>query len=189
MPVNAMANATNATVNAATDPAANATAEVVSHSGLTFCREYVELAGDLAGLAKIFLIAALVLGIAYGFVEVLKRYQETPAVRAGVAPNTTAIKEIAEAIKGLVEALAKAPVWLALFGVGLMIFWVAGSAIPAMCEKAANELYESTSQQVDEHSNNVSANSGNNSNVTSPTNATAVEGNSAQTGLSNTSGH
>ena len=124
------------TVNASTEPAASA---------LTFCREYVELAGDLAGIAKVFLIAALVLGIAYAIVETIKKFREGPALTPRAAPGTSTIKELIEALKGFIEALAKAPAWLGLFGVGLLLFWVAGASLPDSCKAALNEPYGTTS--------------------------------------------
>ena len=96
----------------------------------TFCQDYVELAGDLAGIAKWFLIAALALGIAYAIVETIKKYQEEAA-----APrmSVSAVKEVVDALKTFVEALANARAWLAIFACGVLLFWVGGNMVPAAC--------------------------------------------------------
>lgn len=107
---------------------------------LTFCREYVELAGDLASLGKIFLIAALVLGIAFGLVELLKKLQTPPAV-VTARVETSSLKDLIDALKGFIEAIAKAPAWIALFGIGLLLFWAAGASVPAKCEDELNKPY------------------------------------------------
>jgi hypothetical protein len=125
---------TNATV---------AIADVGSTPGLktgpTFCHEYAKLALDLAGWAKYFLVAALVLGIVYGLVEVIKRYQAAPP-QPKAAPS--ALKDLIDSLKAFLEALSNAPAWLALFGVGLLLFWGVGAAVPDGCQNSFNDTAE-----------------------------------------------
>lgn len=109
-------------------------------SSLTFCREYVELAGDLASLGKVFLIAALVLGIAFGVVELLKSLQTRQNIVTDAAGSST-LKDLIDALKGFIEALAKAPAWIAMFGIGLLLFWSAGASVPEKCETEMNKPY------------------------------------------------
>jgi hypothetical protein len=100
----------------------------------TFCQDYVELAGDFAGIAKWFLIAALGLGIAYAVVETIKKSREpVKDARVDGQAGASTLKDVAEALKGLVEALSKASVWLALFACGMLLFWFAGHMVPAAC--------------------------------------------------------
>lgn len=114
---------------------------MTTNQALTFCREYVELAGDLASLGKVFLIAALVLGIAFGLVELLKKFQTPATVVVTEDVETSSLKDLIDALKGFIEAIAKAPAWIALFGIGLLLFWAAGASVPAKCEDALNKPY------------------------------------------------
>jgi hypothetical protein len=115
-----------------------------AQSALNFCKEYVELAGDVAGLGKAFLIAALVLGIIYAIVETIRKYTDPVAPRTRAVAGTGAIKELIDALKGFLEALAKAPAWIALFGIGLLVFWAAGASVPEQCVGELNRPYAET---------------------------------------------
>jgi hypothetical protein len=57
-------------------------------------------------------------------------------------PNTGLI----ETIKGFIEALTSAPTWLALFGGGLLLLWMAGNAVPEVCKPAPKEPPAQTRQ-------------------------------------------
>lgn len=113
---------------------------------LTFCQDYVLSAGQITGLVWWFLIAALVLGLAFGIVELIRKFQE-PRSRSvrGVAPST--LKDLIDALKGFIEALSKAPAWIALFGIGLLLFWAAGNSIPDECKAEMNKTYASAKQK------------------------------------------
>jgi|GEM_PF-4719152 len=107
---------------------------------LTFCQHYVRLAGDLASLGRPFVIAALILGIAFGIAETMARF------RAPAAPAQTArgladspLKDLIDALKGFLEALAKAPAWIAMMGVGVLLFWAAAATVPATCLPEMNK--------------------------------------------------
>jgi hypothetical protein len=108
----------------------------------TFCGDYIHLAGGLAGLTYYFLIAALVLGIAYGVVELIKKYQAAPPPQKAAAG---AIKDLIDSLRAFLEALAKAPAWLGLFGVGVILFWVVAAAVPGECNNAFNDPYPASS--------------------------------------------
>lgn len=102
-----------------------------------FCTGYVPAGLEMAGLARWFLWAALAAGLVAMVLETIAKAREALAANAAdgaPAPRTlTPLKEVFEALKGLVEALAKAPIWLALFAVGIVAFWVPGSAVSGAC--------------------------------------------------------
>jgi hypothetical protein len=103
------------------------------HEGInhmeTFCATYLSLGGDLAHWAKWFIVAALVVAVISALTEVIKAYRAPPTGRLAPAPAATAIKDVAEALKSLITALSTAPIWLALFGAGVLLFWVPGNAV------------------------------------------------------------
>jgi len=102
-----------------------------------FCKTYLGLGGELAGLAKWFLIAALAAAVVAVAIEVMNSYRAPAAPRLAPAPAPTAIKDLAEALKSLITALSSAPVWLALFGAGVLLFWVPGNAV-GVCGQATD---------------------------------------------------
>jgi hypothetical protein len=102
-----------------------------------FCDRYFTLGGDLAELAKWFLIAALLAAVASAIVEIINKYGASPAMR--LAPGATAIKDVAEALKELITALSAAPVWLGLFGAGVLLFWVPGNAVE-VCRPSTSQV-------------------------------------------------
>ena len=103
-------------------------------STLTFCEDYIGVAGSVLDLAYWFVVAALVLGIAYGIAELFKKPQVPgPKVQSS-------LKDLIDALKGLIQAVASAPAWIALFAFGLVLFWAAAS-IPPECEDEMNQPY------------------------------------------------
>ena len=103
-----------------------------------FCKRYLDTAGDIAALGLVFLIVALLAGTLYALVEVWKRYKApVPDAADEVAKGAVTglpVKDLADALRELVVAIAEAPVWLALMAVGLLTFALAGMTIPAQCE-------------------------------------------------------
>lgn len=114
-------------------------------STLSFCEEYVETGGDLAALSLVFMGSALALGFVYGIVEIVKKANGTPGPRV----SGGGIKELLDALKAFVEALAAAPVWIAFFGVGVVLFWIPGNFIPSDCNAEFNQSYESAHRDKD----------------------------------------
>lgn len=55
-----------------------------------------------------------------------------------LARSATAIKDVAEALKEPIAALSAATVWLALFGAGIMLFWLPGNALEG-CPASMNK--------------------------------------------------
>lgn len=78
------------------------------------------------------------IGVAYAAVEVRRRFLApvTDSPPSSLTATGPPIKDLADALRELLTALAAAPVWLALMGVGVFAFWVARNAIPAKCEAA-----------------------------------------------------
>lgn len=142
----------------------------------TFCQAYVKLAGDIAGIAKWFIIAALVLGIAFAIVETIKKYREQPAPQPKLAAG--AIKEVVDALKAFIEALASARAWLALFACGILGFWFAGAMLPTECKGDMTKSYAAGPRPDPNPSNNGAA----------PSNTSAGPANSSQNASTNGTG-
>ena len=119
---------------------------MATKSTLTFCEDYVKAAGDIADLAYWFIGAALLIGILHGFVEIVKKYRTPPN-----APRVqqAALKDLIDALKGLIEALASAPAWIALFAFGLVLFFAVGTSIPTKCEAEMNQPYASAATDAE----------------------------------------
>ena len=99
-----------------------------------FCSEYTPFLFD-AGWWMI--VLAIVLGVALAAAAVAAEWRKgtqptTEAVPAG--GGSGAATAILEAAKGFIQALASAPTWLALFGGGVLLLWLAGNAIPDLCD-------------------------------------------------------
>lgn len=110
-----------------------------STSTLTFCEDYVAVAGSLLDLAYGFVLAALVAGIVYAGVEIYKKSKAPPPPGDRVAQSS--LKDLIDALKGLIQALASAPAWIALFAFGLVLYAGAGMLVPETCEEEMNESY------------------------------------------------
>ena len=135
---NEAANASAA--NAATKATANASATPAADPGTwvaDFCAGYGEA---LLLLAVLFLGAALLLGIGSSLIAL----QEAAKPKAGGAgPRGGGVLpdpgKLVDALKGLIEALAKAPAWIALFIGGIFLLWMAGSFADAICTPARSD--------------------------------------------------
>ncbi len=101
--------------------------------------------GVLGWIAAAFLSAALLLGL----LSAIKALHATgPSgterrVTDGIPP---AIGPLLEAIKGLIEALGKAPAWFALFLAGLFLFWVAGEIYVDACKATSSAIKSATAK-------------------------------------------
>lgn len=102
-----------------------------------FCSTYIAAGLGVAELAWFFLVAALGAAVIAVMVDAAVRLrnsavnQNSPPAR-GLAP----VNEMANALNGLITALATAPIWLALFAAGIFVFWIPGTAISGVCAQA-----------------------------------------------------
>ena len=100
-----------------------------------FCRDYPLF---LFGAGKWMLVLGIVLGVALAVVTLIlllrKKDGAGDSLRAAGAASPTAILD---AIKGFLQALSSAPTWLALFGGGILLIWMAGSVTPEQCQAPA----------------------------------------------------
>lgn len=127
----------------------------------SFCDRYALL---LLAYGRWFLLAALLIGAA-GAAVVVFRTLYPPKPDAGgksgddEAGGATALQTIIDAVKGLVDAFAKAPTWLAMFGGGVLLLWMAGDAVPSYClAPQANTTRPQTSGVSTGSSNRVGGN-------------------------------
>ncbi|MEP9361223.1 hypothetical protein [Sphingomonas sp. KR3-1] len=106
-----------------------------------FCGDYLATAAGFAHWGRIFLIAAFVAAAVYALIEAYKRWK-TPVTRTDGsrlvdgAITGLPIKDLADALRELVVALATAPVWLAMMAVGIFALWAAGTLVPDKCTLA-----------------------------------------------------
>ena len=102
-----------------------------------FCESYIWF---LFNAGKWTLIAGIVLGVALGIATIvlLLRKKDGAAQRAAVA-NAATPTAILEAAKAFLQALSSAPTWLALFGGGVLLLWLAGSMRPSVCPCPASQ--------------------------------------------------
>lgn len=105
----------------------------------TFCQSYIGHALTLTQLSIGFLLVSLVAAAAMAIAEVLAKFRAAASVRAAADAQVKTVQTLIDALKGLVTALSSAPIWLALFAVGIVLFWVPGSAVAELCpgDKAA----------------------------------------------------
>lgn len=97
-----------------------------------FCDDYREVGIDIAKISEWFLWAALSVAVAVAIAEIIAKLR--PQASTALAPDPgTGIVTIIDAIKGLVTALAAAPLWIALFAAGLLVLTIPGVAVPAAC--------------------------------------------------------
>ncbi|HYW14681.1 MAG TPA: hypothetical protein VE891_00815 [Allosphingosinicella sp.] len=95
-----------------------------------FCNDYTPL---LFSVGKWTLIAGVILGIALALAAIVAQLRKDAAGGAGnFAPASPAT--VLDAIKGFILALSSAPTWLALFGGGILLLWLAGNSVPDICE-------------------------------------------------------
>ena len=98
---------------------------------IEFCSDYTPF---LFSAGKWTIIAGILLGIAVAAAKVILAFRQpaggNPALEAAASPA------LLDAIKGFIQALTSAPTWLALFGGGLLLLWMAGNAVPEICNPA-----------------------------------------------------
>lgn len=103
-----------------------------------FCQNYLVTAATAAAWGKWFLVAGFAAGTLYALIEAYRRWK-TPVVQADgaelVGGTTTGlpIKDLADALRELVAALAAAPVWLGMVAAGIFALWVVGAMVPDKC--------------------------------------------------------
>lgn len=116
---NNLAVATNQALNAVATPAP-------AHPWRAqVCDRYVDLMLDFAWW---FLLGALIIGAIGAIVMVWNSLRlQTPPAEGGGGQFQQAV----DAVRALIEALSKAPTWIAMLGGALLLLWMAGSAISA----------------------------------------------------------
>ena len=103
-----------------------------------FCQTYLITAATAAAWGKWFLAAGFAAGTLYALIEAYRRWK-APIVQAdgtGLVGGTTTglpIKDLADALRELVAALAAAPVWLGMVAAGIFALWVTGAMVPDRC--------------------------------------------------------
>ena len=104
-----------------------------------FCQSYIGHALTLTQLSIGFLLVSLVTAGAMAIAEVLAKFRPVASDQVVSGAQAKTVQTLIDALKGLVTALASAPIWLALFAVGIVLFWVPGSAVAELCpgDKAA----------------------------------------------------
>jgi hypothetical protein len=96
-----------------------------------------------------FLAASLLLGA----LSAIRALRAGPAPAAGgnarvLGLDGQPIGPILEVLKGLIEALGKAPAWFALFLAGLFLFWLAGETYVDACKPAAPVVTSTTTKTI-----------------------------------------
>lgn len=94
-----------------------------------FCENY---AWTLFDLGKWTLIAGIVLGVVLAIVRIVIEYRESKAKTQANLAQAVAPIPLLDAVKAFLQALASAPTWLALFGGGILLLWLA-SIRPEVC--------------------------------------------------------
>ena len=99
-----------------------------------FCRHYAELGFNLAWW---FLYASLALAALAALIGLIGSLRRPPAMTESVDGGAeSAGVAFVGALKGLIEALTAAPIWLAMFACGALMFWLAGLR-PELCSPPA----------------------------------------------------
>ena len=100
-----------------------------------FCKDYSQF---LFGAGKWTLIAGIILGIALAIATVVLLLRKKDGAAENVrAANAVGATAVLDAVKGFLQALSSAPTWLALFGGGVLLLWMAGTAVPEICKPPA----------------------------------------------------
>jgi hypothetical protein len=96
-----------------------------------FCNDYAPTLFDLGWW---FVLAALIGGVLLAAVHVYRAATApAPPPPGDEAGGAVGLPALAGALKELVEVFTKAPAWLALFGAGILLLWMAGNAAPDEC--------------------------------------------------------
>lgn len=95
-----------------------------------FCNDYTPF---LFSAGKLTLIAGILLGIALAAAAIIVSLRKKPAGGgANLAPPSPSA--VLDAVKGFIQALSSMPTWLALFGGGILLLWLAGNSVPDICK-------------------------------------------------------
>lgn len=162
----ANAGATNSAVTASTDPA-----KWVAD----YCAGYGQ---TLLWLAIAFLAVALLLGLVSSIIALRAAEAQGGGhadLRDNVLPDPG---KLVDALKGLIDALAKAPAWIAIFVGGILLLWMAGSYADAVC--VPSEGQENSAASKSANSTRTTANT--TITNTQRTDAATVTGNTQATG-------
>jgi hypothetical protein len=137
-----------------------------------FCRGYGQ---TLLWLAVAFLVVALLLGVASSIIALYQvTRSELGADRKMLDSVLPDPGKLADALKGLIEALAKAPAWIALFIGGILLLWMAGFYAGAICVPSQGQENSGTS------------NPANSTRTTANTTTTKTTGTQSGTAIGNT---
>jgi len=111
---------------------ANVSAEVPSKV-LTLCDNIADFAYDWGSW---FIIVSLLVAVGLAVVEGIVRLRP-PTGTAKAIGDADGLPKLLEALKGVLEALAKLPVWVAMFLAGFALLWLALEA-PKKCPANRN---------------------------------------------------
>lgn len=96
-----------------------------------FCDSYAPFTFTMG---KWMLITGCLLGVAMALVTLVTAMRALPkADMAGQASATGFV----DSLKDLIDALGKAPPWIALFGGGAFLLWMAGTIQPVYCQSTS----------------------------------------------------
>ena len=130
-----------------------------------FCDRYAIL---MMEYGRWFLLAALIIGTIGAAVLVVNSLRGTESGGGDdqSGGGVTAVQAIIEALKGLIEAFAKAPTWLAMFGAGALLLWMAGNAVPSYCTGVPEVTDNGSTSESEEPGRETSNDAGNSVNST-----------------------
>ncbi|HYD12431.1 MAG TPA: hypothetical protein VEC11_06260 [Allosphingosinicella sp.] len=104
----------------------------------------------LIGFIETFLWVAIILAVATALADLVIRlaplFRKESSYTASRAPVPVDPVKFIEALKGLVDALAKAPAWLALFFAAIVLLWASRDLMPSYCSAAGNAVAERNGQ-------------------------------------------
>ncbi|HEX8365021.1 MAG TPA: hypothetical protein VF603_07040 [Allosphingosinicella sp.] len=120
-----------------------------------FCNAYGDI---IVYTALAFLVVALLLALGNG-IAALRRTWNATDTNTNFTDNVGDPVKFLDALKGLVDALAKAPAWFAMFLGGALLLWVASGLAEKLC------LPEVAQRSTTERSNSANGTT----NRTSPT--------------------
>jgi hypothetical protein len=80
------------------------------------------------------IILGILLGVALAIASIVLLMRKAPPAVEIVGPPAPAnVTAVLDAMKSFLQALSAAPTWLALFGGGVLLVWLAGDAAPQQC--------------------------------------------------------
>jgi hypothetical protein len=99
----------------------------------SFCHQYIYFLFYVGGAA---VIVGILLGIALAAAAVIIAIRKPPVVSASTAVTEDIANPtpVIDSIRAFIQAIAAAPTWLALFGGGLLLLWLAGFTTPDICK-------------------------------------------------------